>query len=60
VPASAAGTDSRVTVDFLDLGDSTEVRLTHELLDRVRNRAYHRSGWSACFKRLGALFDNPR
>jgi uncharacterized protein YndB with AHSA1/START domain len=55
LPATAAGRDSRVTVDFLDRDGLTEVRLTHELLDRPRSRAYHRRGWRTSFDRLAEL-----
>ena len=37
--------DSRVTVEFRDLGGSTEVSLTHELRDTRWLHAFHAWGW---------------
>jgi uncharacterized protein YndB with AHSA1/START domain len=44
--------DSKVTVRFRELEGETEVRLTHELLDRRRIRAFHRFGWRQSLERL--------
>lgn len=52
--------ESRVTVEFVDRDGSTEVRLTHELLDTRRNRAFHRVGWNSSLKRFAALFSGAR
>jgi uncharacterized protein YndB with AHSA1/START domain len=47
--------ETRVTVEFRDLGESTEVRLTHEALDTRRQRSFHRVGWASSLDRLGKL-----
>ena len=47
--------DSRVTVRFRDLGDSTEVSITHERLDTEELRAFHRWGWDGSLERLAGL-----
>jgi len=44
--------ESLVTVEFRDLGDSTEVVLTHELLPTQELREGVRKGWNACFDLL--------
>jgi uncharacterized protein YndB with AHSA1/START domain len=44
--------DSRVTVEFREVGADTEVRLTHELLDKRRLRSFHRFGWEVSMRRL--------
>ena len=44
--------ESLVTVEFLDLGDSTEVVLTHELLPTQELREGVRKGWNGCFDML--------
>ena len=48
--------DTRVSVDLRDLGDSTEVTITHELLDTEEQRAAHTGGWDACLANLEAFF----
>jgi uncharacterized protein YndB with AHSA1/START domain len=47
--------DSKVTVEFHELADETEVRLTHELLDKRRLRAFHRWGWNHSLDMLARL-----
>jgi uncharacterized protein YndB with AHSA1/START domain len=44
--------ESLVTVEFRDLGDSTEVVLTHELLPTQELREGVRMGWNGCFDML--------
>ena len=39
--------DTLVTVEFRDLGDMTEVSLTHERFDSVESRDHHRHGWTS-------------
>ncbi len=46
---------SRVTVEFYDHGDSTEVILTHEKLTTEEQRQKHTHGWNACLDRLPAI-----
>jgi uncharacterized protein YndB with AHSA1/START domain len=47
--------DSKVTVEFREVGAGTEIRLTHELLDRRRLRSFHRWGWKTSLDRLARL-----
>jgi uncharacterized protein YndB with AHSA1/START domain len=44
--------ETLVTVEFRDLGDSTEVVLTHELFPNEQARDKHIEGWSGCLERL--------
>jgi uncharacterized protein YndB with AHSA1/START domain len=44
--------DSRVTVQFRDLGASTEVSITHERLDNENLREFHRWGWNTTLDQL--------
>jgi uncharacterized protein YndB with AHSA1/START domain len=44
--------DSRVTVQFRDLGESTEVSITHERLDNEELRAFHSWGWNITLDQL--------
>jgi uncharacterized protein YndB with AHSA1/START domain len=55
-PAFGMG-DSKVTVEFDQVGDGTEVKLTHELLDKGRLRAFHRFGWRGSMRRLAAYLE---
>lgn len=41
-----------VTVEFNDLGESTEVVLTHELFPSAEAKAGHEEGWTSCLNRL--------
>lgn len=45
-----------VTVEFKDLGGSTEVVLSHELFPSAEAKASHEEGWTSCLNRLEALF----
>lgn len=47
--------NSKVTVEFRERGERTEVRLTHELLDTEPILAFHRSGWDTSLERLAKL-----
>jgi uncharacterized protein YndB with AHSA1/START domain len=47
----AAG-ESLVTVEFRDLGLSTEIQLTHEQLPSAEQRERHEQGWTGCFHQL--------
>jgi len=48
--------ETLITVEFKDLGGSTEVHLTHELLPHEESRAAHEQGWESCLNRLEGLF----
>jgi uncharacterized protein YndB with AHSA1/START domain len=52
--------DSKVTVQFREQGSGTEVRLTHELLDKRRLLAFHRFGWNSSLGRLGQFLARQR
>ena len=49
-------TDSLVTVEFADLGDHTEVIITHERLPTRGQRALHAAGWRNCLVNLDRLW----
>jgi uncharacterized protein YndB with AHSA1/START domain len=44
--------DSVVTLEFLDRGRATELRLTHERIASDAARAEHEKGWAGCLDRL--------
>lgn len=48
--------DTLVTVEFNDVGGSTEVVLTHERFPNVEHRNGHEQGWASCLDRLEAFF----
>jgi len=52
---SHAVQDSRVTIDLRDLGDSTELWLTHELLPTESLRQGHSEGWTKALEKLDRL-----
>jgi uncharacterized protein YndB with AHSA1/START domain len=47
--------ESRVTVEFRDLGEATEVCVTHERLDTADLRAFHRWGWRSSMDKLAEV-----
>ena len=47
--------DTLVTVEFRDLGGSTEVSVTHERFPNEEARGMHEQGWTGCLGRLGKL-----
>ena len=47
--------NSRVTIELRDLGDSTELWLTHELLPTEQSRNGHNEGWTAALVKLERL-----
>jgi uncharacterized protein YndB with AHSA1/START domain len=51
--------DSVVTIDLVDHGDRTELRLTHELPPDPRIRRGHEEGWEGCLGNLEKLLSNP-
>jgi uncharacterized protein YndB with AHSA1/START domain len=44
--------ETLVTVDFCDLGNATEIILTHEFFPTAGDRAEHEGGWAGCLNRL--------
>jgi uncharacterized protein YndB with AHSA1/START domain len=46
--------ESLVTIEFLDLGPSTEVLLTHVQLPSAEEREKHEHGWNGCLAQLAA------
>ncbi|NNG16089.1 MAG: SRPBCC domain-containing protein [Gemmatimonadales bacterium] len=48
--------ETLVTVEFTDLGGTTEVVLTHELFPNTEAKAAHEQGWTSCLNRLEQLF----
>jgi len=44
--------DTLVTIEFHDMGNSTEVILTHERLPSVEERDKHAQGWTGCLEQL--------
>ncbi len=44
---TADSPETLVTVEFRNLGDMTEVALTHERFGSVESRDHHRHGWSS-------------
>jgi hypothetical protein len=46
--------ETLVTVEFHDLGNSTEIIVTHERFPDAGTRDRHRSGWEPCLDRLTA------
>ena len=47
-----ASPESLVTVEFRDLGMSTEVSLIHQNLINAEERAKHNEGWTGCLEQL--------
>lgn len=50
--------NSRVTVELKDLGDSTEVWITHDNLETEGLREGHSKGWNACLSNLQTFIEN--
>ena len=48
--------ETLVTVDFTDLGDATEVRLTHALFPTAESCEYHSRGWKGTLDQLEKIF----
>jgi uncharacterized protein YndB with AHSA1/START domain len=51
--------DSVVTVDLIDRGQRTELRLTHELPPDPKVRRGHEEGWHGCIGNLDKLLSSP-
>ncbi|MFQ5797101.1 MAG: SRPBCC domain-containing protein [Bacteroidota bacterium] len=47
--------ETLVTVEFRDLGGSTEIILTHDLFPDEKSRDDHNKGWTGCLGRLAKL-----
>jgi len=47
-----AAPETLVTVEFRDLGESTEVSLTHRNFINLEDREKHNQGWMGCFDQL--------
>lgn len=45
--------ETLLTVEFIDLGEETEVILTHENLRSVESRDNHKGGWTQFLNKLG-------
>ncbi len=48
--------DTLVTVEFNDLGGSTEIVLTHEGFPNAEAKEGHDQGWTSCIGRLEQMF----
>jgi uncharacterized protein YndB with AHSA1/START domain len=48
--------ETRVTVEFLDLGMETEVVLRHERFADAKRRDAHLGGWNGCLQNLDTYF----
>jgi uncharacterized protein YndB with AHSA1/START domain len=47
--------ETLVTVEFVEKGSSTEIRIKHEQLPTSEVREQHRLGWEGCLDKLDAL-----
>ncbi len=52
--------DTVVSVEFLDRGEETEVRLTHERFPTVEECDRHREGWTSTLGKLTQLLGESR
>jgi uncharacterized protein YndB with AHSA1/START domain len=50
--------DSIVTIDLVDRGEQTELRLLHELPPDPEVRRGHEEGWIGCLANLEKMFSN--
>jgi len=46
--------NTRVTVELREVGEATEITLTHELLSTAEERASHTGGWNECLSNLAS------
>ena len=51
--------ETLVTVEFRDLGDKTELVLTHEYFPDENMRDEHNHGWNGCFDQLARHVEGP-
>ena len=56
-PQRHHGGEAGEDIEFRVAGDGTDVVLTHERLHGDAVFAFHTMGWTDCFDRLEALFD---
>ena len=49
--------ETTVSIEFIDLGDSTEIVIVHEGFLDVGVRAAHEEGWVGCFDAFSPLLD---
>jgi uncharacterized protein YndB with AHSA1/START domain len=47
--------ETLVTVEFNELGESTEIIVTHELFPNAEAKSSHEEGWGSCLNRLQKL-----
>lgn len=52
-----AAQESLVTIEFLDLGSSTEILLTHAQLPSAEEREKHTHGWNGCLEQLARFVE---
>lgn len=48
--------ETLVTVEFNDMGGSTELVLTHDLFPALEAKTGHEQGWTSCLSNFAALF----
>jgi uncharacterized protein YndB with AHSA1/START domain len=49
--------ETLVTVEFNDLGGSTEVVINHERFPNVEAKQGHEDGWNSCLNKLELVFN---
>jgi uncharacterized protein YndB with AHSA1/START domain len=49
--------ETLVTVEFRDLGGSTEIVLIHERFSNLEEREKHSHGWTGCLDQLAKILD---
>ena len=49
--------ETLVTVEFHDLGGSTEIMLIHERFPNLEEQEKHSHGWTGCLDQLAKIFD---
>ncbi len=50
--------ETQVTVEFLERGNFTEVVLTHEFFQTVKEREETNQGWNGCFDALAKVLES--
>jgi uncharacterized protein YndB with AHSA1/START domain len=54
-PPAGPGTESLVTVEFREVGDGTEIVITHEGLVTEQGVAFHEQGWTDSLEELARV-----